>query len=162
MTRIFSKLDVVSAFFVIPDDSDSSYDSAGIESPSIGSHNTFEPKCRVLDSVAIDNFSTVGAGCIAQPPAQWILERKTKALKQEETDQAQYYTFPSRTVIFGQASQTRLWSGNGVRQEDALHVKHLDYLKESKSALNHQYTVFIDDGLPLQRYHEFTNCESSN
>jgi len=103
---------------------------SGVESPRVGSYNTFEPKSRSLDSVAIQNFSTVGAGCVAQPPADWKLQQASKI--ESEGDEA-ISTFASRTVIFGQISKSRLWSGNGVRQADALHMKHLDYLRESEN-----------------------------
>lgn len=83
-----------------------------------------------MESVVIQNFSTIGAGCVAQPPAKWRFEQES----QEQESPRKYFSFPSRTVIFGQESKFRLWSGNGVRQADALHVKHLDYLRESKSA----------------------------
>ncbi|UZJ52623.1 hypothetical protein CBS101457_001943 [Exobasidium rhododendri] len=105
--------------------------SCRVESPRVGSHNTFEPRSRSLESVAIQNFTTVGAGCVAQPPATWYLMCHEKERILPESEES-HYTFPSRTVIFGQVSQARSWSGNGVRQADALHMKHLDYLRESE------------------------------
>ena len=106
---------------------------SGVEAASVGSHNVFEPKSRTLDNVVIQNFSTIGAGCIAQPPAYWHLQQQESQVEDHIEDSERCYTFPSRSVVFGQNSQFRLWSGNGVRQADALHAKHLDYLRESKS-----------------------------
>lgn len=40
---------------------------------------------------------------------------------------------PDRTVVFGYDARRRLWSGEGVKQHAALHIKHLDYLRESTS-----------------------------
>lgn len=42
------------------------------------------------------------------------------------------YCFPPRTVLYGEQSLQRQWSGNGVRQADALHMKHLDHLRKSE------------------------------
>lgn len=104
---------------------------SGVESPLVGSHNVFEPKSKTLDIVVLQNFSTIGAGCVAQPSAKWRFEQESK----EEDNKERCFTFPSRTVIFGQESRFRLWSGNGLRQADALHIKHLDYLRESESIM---------------------------
>jgi dynactin-6 len=37
---------------------------------------------------------------------------------------------PDQTVVFGHNNQRRLWSGEGVQQQEALHAKHLEYLRE--------------------------------
>ncbi|CEQ40353.1 SPOSA6832_01953, partial [Sporobolomyces salmonicolor] len=41
--------------------------SAGIESPSIGSHNTFGIRSRVSPHIAVGSHCVVGAGCIVLP-----------------------------------------------------------------------------------------------
>lgn len=101
-----------------------------VESPRIGSHNTFACKSRTTEDVAIQDFTTVGAGCIAEPPLTW--EQPSVDPDSEQGKDGHLYAFPSRSVIFGQQSQVRLWSGNGVKQADALHAKHLDHLRRSE------------------------------
>ncbi|BGP24429.1 dynactin 6 [Rhodotorula toruloides] len=50
------------------------FETGCIESPSIGSHNTFGIRCRVTPMVEVGSNCVVGAGCIVQaspfPPAQ--------------------------------------------------------------------------------------------
>lgn len=36
----------------------------GIESPSIGSHNTFGIRCRTTANVSVGSYCTIGAGCV--------------------------------------------------------------------------------------------------
>lgn len=99
---------------------------ARIEAATVGSHNTFECRSRVTDSVIIQDFTTIGAGCIAQPPPDWI-----PATVDQGDEQDPAYTFPSQTVIYGDQSIARIWSGNGVRQADALYAKHQEHLRRS-------------------------------
>lgn len=106
----------------------------GVEARSIGSHNTFECKSRVLDSIAVPDFCTVGIGCTAQPPTEWLLvdagSEEEAAANEGTQDTDGVYTLPPRTIIFGQDTW-RQWSGHGVKQADALHVKHLDHLRRN-------------------------------
>ncbi|PWN38008.1 uncharacterized protein FA14DRAFT_22031 [Meira miltonrushii] len=104
---------------------------ARIESSTIGSHNTFECRSRVTDSVIIQDFTTVGAGCIAQPPPDWIPATVDQGDEQGPPPKHPAYTFPSQTVIYGDQSTARIWSGNGVRQADALYAKHQEHLRRS-------------------------------
>lgn len=101
-----------------------------IEATTIGSHNTFECKSRVMDSVIIQDFTTVGAGCIAQSPADWTFTNTDSEQGNEQNSHSKF-TFPSQTVIYGDQSIARIWSGNGVRQADALFAKHREHLKRS-------------------------------
>lgn len=39
-------------------------------------------------------------------------------------------TLPDRTVVFGADSRRRIWSGEGAGQARALHVKHVNFLRE--------------------------------
>ncbi|KDN37317.1 hypothetical protein K437DRAFT_279681 [Tilletiaria anomala UBC 951] len=49
--------------------------------------------------------------------------------RNKENDEVE--AIPDRTVIYGHDSRRRLWSGEGVQQAAAVHVKHLDYLREA-------------------------------
>lgn len=104
---------------------------ARIEAAIIGSHNTFECRSRVNDSVIIQDFTTVGAGCIAQPPPDWIPATVDQENEQNPPSKHPAYIFPSQTVIYGDQSIARIWSGNGVRQADALYAKHQEHLRRS-------------------------------
>lgn len=94
-----------------------------VEASKIGSHNTFACKSRTTDNVIIQDFSTVGAGCIAEPPLTWE--------PSSDGELGALYSYPSRSIVYGEQSRVRLWSGNGVKQADALHAKHLDHLRRS-------------------------------
>lgn len=37
---------------------------------------------------------------------------------------------PEYTIVYGSENKRRTWSGEGAGQAKALHVKHLDYLRE--------------------------------
>lgn len=138
-----------------------SMSAPGIESPSIGSHNNFEPRARVTELVTLLDFCTVGAGCSVLPPATWDAEdesqaqspkKREKGATEEEEGKVESegeggeqsrgvepkdiprFLVPSRTVVFGEESRWRTWSGEGIRQADALHAKHLDYLRQSEFA----------------------------
>ena len=115
---------------------------AVIEAAEIGSHNTFEPRCSVANSVRIGSYTSVGATCVlsASPvfpdDAAAIL---AEAEHDEEGEEAQADVpreerLPDHSVIFGTGAQPqrRLWSGEGVQQQAALHAKHLEYLRQSE------------------------------
>lgn len=145
----------------------------GIESPHIGNHNTFEPKCRTASNLRIGNFCTVGAGCYltatptypddaasilassaslsstAPANSEADLDAEVSAtaralsgasLKEPTAappeEGEEFETLPDQSVVWGPASATRrrIWSGEGVRQQQALHAKHLEYLRESECA----------------------------
>ncbi|EPQ26915.1 uncharacterized protein PFL1_05550 [Pseudozyma flocculosa PF-1] len=45
-------------------------------------------------------------------------------------DEAKFESLPDRTVVFGHSASRRQWSGEGVKQQAALHAKHLEYLRD--------------------------------
>ena len=120
----------------------------GVEAREVGSRNTFEPKCRVTDLVAIGDFCLVGAGSIVVPPPTWTppepeqRQGQGEEGKKEQEAEPGIFRLPDRTVVYGEESRWRTWSGEGVRQADALHAKHLDYLRLSELRL---YNCFIHD-----------------
>lgn len=91
----------------------------GIESQSIGSNNTFEPRCRVPPNIKISDWCCIGAGCT-------VLPSSTTETEGEEVTE----TLPSRTVVYGSENARRMWSGEARLQGQALHLKHLDALRE--------------------------------
>jgi dynactin-6 len=126
--------------------------TSGIESPSIGDYNTFEPRCRVPATVSISDYCVIGAACSVAPdtPATASdfadLEKLVSSTPshaqedaqeppQESTEQTQLQTqvdsLPSYTVVYGSENKRRIWSGEGKEQQKALFVKHLIYLRET-------------------------------
>lgn len=169
--------------------------NSGIESPSIGSHNTFSPRSRTSSSISIGSHCQIGAGCILLPNP-FITNTKKKEDEDEGLDVIQpplspnlqptasiissptpetmasfepvdvtnrpnistsipstpliptsissqstpkiiieepievVETLPDFTIIYGAECNKRLWSGEGIGQSKALHVKHLEYLRE--------------------------------
>jgi dynactin 6 len=131
--------------------------SKGVESPSVGSCNTFEARCRVPSTIRISDCCTIGAGCTASPSAFFSQNSQslepdancdTSELGPPDSDpsslsvsspaqrlsgtnsQPQSELLPSHSVIFGSSSERRIWSGNGKGQATALYAKHLEYLRE--------------------------------
>ncbi|PWN96927.1 trimeric LpxA-like protein [Tilletiopsis washingtonensis] len=112
-----------------------------IEAAEIGSHNTFEPRCSVASSVRIGSYTSVGATCVlsASPvfpdDAAAILAEAEHGDEGEEVqaDAPREERLPDHSVIFGTGAQPqrRLWSGEGVQQQAALHAKHLEYLRQN-------------------------------
>ena len=80
---------------------------AVLESCDVGNCNTFEARCRVADA-KVGNFCTVGPACSVTGADGALADR---------------------TVVYGQGAR-RLWSGEGVQQQLALHAKHLQYLRD--------------------------------
>jgi dynactin-6 len=134
---------------------DNSDTAQGVESPSVGSHNTFEARSRVPSSIRISDYCTIGAACTAFPSASFsqipkanpsrdisepasapdsdasMLSVSSPAQPPPENDsQSQSELLPSHTVIYGASSERRIWSGNGKGQATALYAKHLEYLRE--------------------------------
>lgn len=168
-----------------------------IESPSIGDHNTFQPKCRVSSDVVIGSYTTVSAKCvvlrdsttmatqqslgdllardidaeteetgeddgfttaIAVPTPSSVAAQTSATIdttipeepEEEHTNETSTTsvgagagtrtvdlpvppeTIPDHTVIFGDGQRRHQWSGQGVGQMEALHAKHLDYLREGE------------------------------
>ncbi|ORX97656.1 trimeric LpxA-like protein, partial [Basidiobolus meristosporus CBS 931.73] len=83
-----------------------------IESSRIGDRNVFEAKARVLGTTVVGNNCVVGCACCTE-----ISE-----------------TIPDNTVIYGARCNRRLQKENST---NALHLKHLDYLREILPKFNH-------------------------
>lgn len=109
-----------------------------IEAFAIGSNNIFEARSKVASNVGIADFCTVGAGCSVYPQpisAQELADlfvdddaAQEPPLREEKPVREE---LPDRTVVYGSENRRRLWSGEGVKQEAALHAKHLDYLRDA-------------------------------
>ncbi|KAG0150391.1 hypothetical protein CROQUDRAFT_72944 [Cronartium quercuum f. sp. fusiforme G11] len=93
-----------------------------VEASAIGSSNVFEAKCKVSSDVAIGSHCVIGAGCtlVSEPTAATF-----------ESEVIEPTVLPDWTVIFGERSERRTWSGEGAGQARALHAKHLVYLSET-------------------------------
>ncbi|KAK0545582.1 hypothetical protein OC846_004903 [Tilletia horrida] len=127
-----------------------------IESPRIGSYNTFEARSRTAQTVSIGSYCTIGAGCFLTPSAFAGLPDGDlqKALANSEntsefpvmssepavpTDRASSPSTPitvvetleDMTVVYGAEAKRRMWSGHGIKQAKALHAKHLEYLRDT-------------------------------
>ncbi|WVR05073.1 hypothetical protein IAU60_002085 [Kwoniella sp. DSM 27419] len=87
-----------------------------VESPSIGSGNVFQPRCQVSTLVAISDHCTIGAGCALFPSIH--------------TPEGSVDTLPSRTVVYGDQSERRVWDGTGLEGDLALKNKAIEYLRE--------------------------------
>ncbi|KAK7468684.1 hypothetical protein VKT23_003187 [Stygiomarasmius scandens] len=87
-----------------------------IESPSIGSFNTFSTRCRVHHTVRISSYCVIGAGCLLVPAEDETLE--------------------DYTVVYGTNGERRKWSGRGKVQEADLRRKHAEYLREMLPKFN--------------------------
>lgn len=79
----------------------------------IGNCNIFEPASRVFASISIPNFCVIGAGCSVG------------------SDTGVPYALSERSVIYGLNSEHRVWNGDGVGQQAALHAKELVYLRDT-------------------------------
>lgn len=93
-----------------------------VEANGIGSSNVFEAKCKVSSDITIGNHCVVGAGCtlVSEPSASTF-----------ESEILEPTVIPDWTVVFGERSERRTWSGEGAGQARALHAKHLAYLSET-------------------------------
>lgn len=118
-----------------------------IEAFAVGSNNVFEARSKVASNVSVANFCTVGAGCSVYP--QPISSRELASLFIDDQDKQEDQLLPTsialneagkelvreelpdRTVVYGGDNRRRLWSGEGVKQQAALHAKHLDYLRDT-------------------------------
>lgn len=85
-------------------------DGAVVESPSIGSFNTFQVRSQASASVRISDRCTLSAGTTLDGPEMEILS--------------------PYTVIYGSRSERIIGAkGNGEGEEN-MRVKHLEYLRE--------------------------------
>ena len=113
----------------------------GVEALQIGSHNIFEPRSRVSNSISIGSHCIIGAGCSVLPlslptSSDWsslddalsapLTKEQEQAVEEEEAKEH----FEDYTVVYGKENQRRQWSGEGKGQQEALMIKHLAYLTE--------------------------------
>ena len=125
-----------------------------VEAASVGSHNVFEVRSFVSAEVAVESFCTVGAGCSLLGNPLWPMdpedafknelpeENQEQDIKEQPAEAEKVEVIPDKTVVFGHDSQRRLWSGEGVKQQAALHAKHMDYLRDRESRC-HLTTVLL-------------------
>ncbi|KAL9933162.1 hypothetical protein V8E36_007880 [Tilletia maclaganii] len=124
-----------------------------IESPRIGSFNTFEARSRTAQTVSVGSHCTIGAGCFLTPSAYSGLDNDengaetepgTPASEDAPTGSVSAAASPApppaalevledMTVVYGSEARRRLWSGHGIKQAKALHAKHLEYLRDTLS-----------------------------
>jgi dynactin 6 len=110
-----------------------------IESPSIGSYNVFEPKARVTYSTAVGSECHISSGVVVLP--RYPLPNELEEINDETLDDTaegkemkkiEIEKLEDRTTVFmvGEDIIRRKWNGEGHGQQRAMHVKHLEYLKE--------------------------------
>ncbi|KAF9517542.1 hypothetical protein BS47DRAFT_506346 [Hydnum rufescens UP504] len=87
-----------------------------VECPSIGDFNTISTRARVHYTLRLTSYCVIGAGCLVVLPEEEVLEE--------------------HTVIYGPASERRVWSGRGHIQELDLRRKHSEYLRETLPKFN--------------------------
>ncbi|KAH8926808.1 hypothetical protein BT69DRAFT_1330960 [Atractiella rhizophila] len=133
---------------------------ARIESPVIGNHNTFEPKSRTTSLVSIGSNCCISAGVILLPqitteassptplPSSSSSEAsegesegggmEVQVQKKEQKVEEEAEMLPDFTSVFGFGPDVvrRRWTGEGEGQARALHVKHLEYLRETLPKFN--------------------------
>ncbi|KAE8216609.1 hypothetical protein CF319_g1770 [Tilletia indica] len=120
-----------------------------IESPRIGSFNTFEARSRTAQIVNVGSYCTIGAGCFLTPSASAGLS-SDDAVSASVTEIAEpvgpsepapdspltsssaaVEILEDMTVVYGAEAKRRTWSGHGLKQAQALHAKHLEYLRDT-------------------------------
>ncbi|KIY72010.1 hypothetical protein CYLTODRAFT_434980 [Cylindrobasidium torrendii FP15055 ss-10] len=89
---------------------------ARVECPSIGNYNTFGARSRTHHTIRVQNFTNIGAGCLAVPTEDEVLD--------------------DYTIVYGPAAERRIWSGKGKVQEIDLRRKHAEYLREMLPKFN--------------------------
>ncbi|KAK8869898.1 hypothetical protein IAR55_000466 [Kwoniella newhampshirensis] len=92
-----------------------------IESPSIGHFNTFQPRCKASSGVIVTDHCTLSAGTILLPLLLPTTSPEPSLIPE---------ILPPYSVIFGSASDRRIWDGSGESAEQALRGKHVEYLRE--------------------------------
>lgn len=115
----------------------------GVESASVGDHNTFEAKARVSAFTRISDWCTIGAGCTLLPNVSSLGGQPTSSTLGDvsESDGTAppplsdaCELLPIGTVVFGSESKRRAWSLEGQEQAAQLHEKHLGALREASRA----------------------------
>ncbi|CAD6910979.1 unnamed protein product [Tilletia controversa] len=121
-----------------------------IESPRIGSFNTFEARSRTAQIVSVGSYCTIGAGCFLTSSATAGLSSEDAVAVAEVPESAgsadsapgsplttgaassaAVEVLEDMTVVYGAEAKRRTWSGNGMKQAQALHAKHLEYLRDT-------------------------------
>ncbi|KEI39926.1 uncharacterized protein L969DRAFT_86523 [Mixia osmundae IAM 14324] len=97
----------------------------GVECPVVGSSNTFGGRCRLTAQTSVTDRCTIGAGCQVAP--QPFFDNIDEAA---DSNSIYTETLPSQTVIYGKDAMRRKWTGVGADQARALHLKHLEVLRE--------------------------------
>lgn len=109
------------------------------ESISIGQRNTLGVRAKLSNSIILTDYCTIGPGCsVLLSP---FINSSSSPLQLESVDSASPTSTPNRvdqmretlppfTVVYGIDSSRRIWSGEGKVQAHALHMKHLDFLRE--------------------------------
>ncbi|WFD32418.1 hypothetical protein MSPP1_003465 [Malassezia sp. CBS 17886] len=105
----------------------------------IGDGNVFEIACRV-EAVGMGNCNTVGARAVVAPGVRISNFCTVGAGMTVAVRIAAPETLPERTTTFADG-QRRLWSGEGVGQQLALHAKHLQYLRDELPKTHKLYVV---------------------
>ena len=130
--------------------------SPGIEAVSIGSHNTFEAKSRIPASIAIADWCHIGATCTVVPDAIFPSAPDTTKYSQDKGEavdkDAPYQTLPPKSVIYGSECHKRMWRGEGMNQAKALHIKHLEYLREVRCSQMFRDTFEIKQQQIIPKY----------
>ncbi|GAA5967941.1 hypothetical protein JCM3765_001794 [Sporobolomyces pararoseus] len=99
-----------------------------IESPKIGSFNNFGIRSRISPHVQVQDNVTVGAGCIVLPSPFPDPEGEHEEVESIGTVE----TLKTFTTVFGSDNRRRFNdSKEGVVQDRALFVKHIEYLRET-------------------------------
>ncbi|GAA99293.1 hypothetical protein E5Q_05988 [Mixia osmundae IAM 14324] len=96
-----------------------------VECPVVGSSNTFGGRCRLTAQTSVTDRCTIGAGCQVAP--QPFFDNIDEAA---DSNSIYTETLPSQTVIYGKDAMRRKWTGVGADQARALHLKHLEVLRE--------------------------------
>jgi dynactin-6 len=91
--------------------------SPGVESPSVGDHNAFQPRSRASSAVAITAHCTLGAGTILLPLDPTL-------------PPGQVETIPPYTVVYGAESERRIWDASCEVTEMGLRANQVSYLRE--------------------------------
>lgn len=87
------------------------------------------------DDCAVEEGYKPTASQMAGIPEEESEQAESAAPKEEAAQQNDIEVIPDRTVVYGYDSKRRMWSGEGVKQQAALHAKHLDYLRDCEHIL---------------------------
>lgn len=107
---------------------------SGIESPSIGNNNIFQPKSTASAGVIVTDNCIISPSCALLIAGRKLTISITGAgtilLPSPTHTGEEPETLPPYTVIYGADSSRRTWDGSGQVAEMALRSKHAEYLRE--------------------------------